>query len=87
MLVKPFGKRHQAPRTRSRASTKSMADLETIRQNKAAIERGYATHEAFELEANTYMMEHRNTRTISQDIVLALAIAAGLLSLLAAATT
>lgn len=56
------------------------------KKNRAAIERGEAAHDKFEQEAQFFTSQVCNNRTKTPEIALALALAAGLLALIAAAT-
>lgn len=73
------------PGQRNRAS--SVIDSTVNKKNQAAIDRGYAAHDRFEREAKLFASKECKNRTIAPNLVLALAITAGLLTLLSAAAT
>lgn len=78
------------PGQRNRVS--SVIDSTVNKKNQAAINRGYAAHDRFEreaklCEAKLFASKECKNRTIAPNLVLALAITAGLLTLLSAAAT
>lgn len=64
---------------------KGVLNFKGEKPNQAAIDRGDAAHDRFEQEAQAYASQECHTRTVVQSLVLALALAAGVLTLMAAA--
>lgn len=71
----------------SRKQATGVIGFAANKKNQTAIDRGDAAHDRFEREAQHFMSKACNHRTILPNVVLALAVAAGLMMLMAAAAT
>lgn len=81
-LVTP---RRASAKPAKRGSLKGVLGFKVAKRNQAEIDRGNAAHDRFEHEAKTHASKECHTRTtVAQNLVLALAVAVGLLTLMAA---